>query len=237
MMRVHFIEHVSWEKPAYAGQIVHKKQLDFQSTQLHKQQPLPKVDDFDMLVTMGGNMGSRDTERFPWIENEKALLRNTVDAGKPILGICLGAQLLAEVLGAEVHANPHKEIGWFPVEFDKNALPPMLESWPEQATVLHWHQDTFTMPENAIPLGRSEACPHQGFMVDKRFVGLQFHMEFTPEHLTNMINASKDELLEGGPYVQTEEAIRKGLRHLYDNHQMLTSLMELLFETAARQPA
>lgn len=233
-LRVHFTEHVSWEKPAYIGQLVYKYGYSYTTTALYRQESLPEAGDIDLLVMMGGPMSVHDEQAFPWLRNEKKLAEAMIEAGKPVLGVCLGAQILAQVLGAEVGPAEQAEIGWFPIHVDKNALPPYLESWPETFTALHWHQEAFTTPSNAVSLGASEACGHQGFIYDGKWAGLQYHLEFTPEHLSNMLRHATDDLQQSGAYIQTEEDIRNGQYHLYDNHQILKPLLEHLIERGQR---
>lgn len=116
-MRIHFIEHVPFETPARVGQWARRAGHEVAVTCLHRPEPtLPKVDAFDWLILMGGPMGVQDEGAYPWLVAEKALLRAALAGGRGVLGICLGAQLLAEALGGEVRPNPCKEIGWFPIQ-------------------------------------------------------------------------------------------------------------------------
>ncbi|HIQ37729.1 MAG TPA: type 1 glutamine amidotransferase, partial [Desulfocapsa sulfexigens] len=129
----------------------------------------PAPDSVAALIVIGGSMGIYDHEDYPWLQIEKEFLAQVVGHGIPILGICLGAQFLADVLGAKVNVNPQKEIGWFPVIRNKT-VPDFLESvLPEKMTVFHWHGDTFGIPEDAVNLYSSEACAHQAFSIKIMF--------------------------------------------------------------------
>ena len=123
----------------------------------------------------------------------------------PVLGICLGAQLIADVLGARVYANEHKEIGWFPVErADSAGTTEVGRAFPESLEAFHWHGDTFDLPDGAVHLARSAICENQAFLHKGRVLALQFHLETTRETAEMLIENCRDEL-DGGPHVQSAE--------------------------------
>ena len=174
------------------------------STHLYLGQPLPAPEEFDWLIVMGGPMGVHDTSLFPWLTAEKKFLAQTIKLGKTILGICLGAQLIADVLGARVRKNEHREIGWFPIKRAEQAATTLLaEALPAVLEVFHWHGDTFELPAGASLLASSEACRNQGFVADNRIIALQFHLETTMEAAGNLIQHCRNEL-DGSPFVQSE---------------------------------
>jgi GMP synthase (glutamine-hydrolysing) len=150
-------------------------------------------------------MSVHDEEEYPYLKEVKQYIRQAIDEDKWILGICLGAQLVASALGAEVSSSQEKEIGWFPVTLTGR------DSWladllPCEFTCLHWHGDTFGIPEGATHVARSQACENQAFVWNNRVVGLQFHLEFTPQSTKNLIDRSRHELVKA-PWVQSEEAL------------------------------
>ena len=156
---------------------------------------LPDLDEVDLLVVMGGPMNVDDSERHPWLETEKGYIAAAVAAGRRVLGICLGAQLLAQVLGASVTRNVRPEIGWYPVTLtEAGRAVPIFADVPDRFTALHWHGDTFAIPPGAVHAASSEACASQAFSYDGgRVVGLQFHLEETPESLALLVeNAAGD---------------------------------------------
>jgi GMP synthase-like glutamine amidotransferase len=164
----------------------------------------PALDCFAGLIVMGGPMGVFDHEAYPWLVREKVYLRSVIDRGIPILGICLGAQLLAAVLGAGIRTNPEKEIGWFPVIRTPNVPPFLSPVLPEEVTVFHWHGDTFALPEGAIRLYTSKACANQAFLYKDHVLGLQFHLETTRDSVAGLIDNCRHELV-AGPWIQSEE--------------------------------
>jgi GMP synthase-like glutamine amidotransferase len=177
------------------------------STHFYLGDPLPAIDEFDWLIVMGGPMGVHDDIQFPWLASEKAFIRDSIDSGKTVLGICLGAQLIADSFGAGVFRNSHREIGWFPIErkiaADESSL---ADVFPEKCEVFHWHADTFDTPAGARNLASSQACRNQGFIMDDRVVGLQFHLETTLESATALIQNCRNEL-DNSKFVQSEEEI------------------------------
>jgi GMP synthase-like glutamine amidotransferase len=152
-------------------------------------------------------MGIYDENVYPWLAVEKAFLAETVAAGKTIVGVCLGAQLLADVLGARVYRGAHKEIGWFPIVLTPEArsLDP-FRSLAACQEVFHWHGDTFDLPAGAVHLASSAVCSNQAFLYGGRVLGLQFHVESTPESVRDLVTNCADELVPA-PYVQDQERI------------------------------
>jgi GMP synthase-like glutamine amidotransferase len=201
-MRIQVLQHVPFEGPAgiahWAAQHGHPLTI----AHLYRGDPPPALDTFDRLVVMGGPMGIYDEQDHPWLAVEKAFLDRTIAAGKSIVGVCLGAQLLADRLGVRVSRNAHKEIGWFPIELTAEALSdPVFGPLGPGLTVYHWHGDTFALPPGATHLARSAACAHQAFLHGGRVLGLQFHLETTAESLAALAANCAGEIVPG-PYVQ-----------------------------------
>lgn len=157
-------------------------------------QPFPPLESFDLLVVLGGPMSVTEEDRHPWLVTEKAFLREAIERGKRVLGICLGAQMLAEALGGRVYRNGEKEIGWHPVRRTE-ARHPLLDGLPELFWSFHWHGDTFDLPEGAVHLASSGACRNQAFAWGDRLLGLQFHLETTPECMKTMTERWAGELV------------------------------------------
>ena len=142
---------------------------------------LPPVDSFDWLMVMGGSQHAWDEQGNSWLQEEKAFVREALDKGKLILGICFGAQILAEALGGRIFPNEHKEIGWHDVSLNRQGRESFLfQNIPQSFVSLHWHSDHFSLPANCTRLANSKASENQAFVCNGRpLVGLQFHPEYT----------------------------------------------------------
>jgi GMP synthase-like glutamine amidotransferase len=179
---------------------------------------------------MGGPMSVHDEEKFPWLAKEKEFIRQAVDAGKTVLGICLGSQLVSAALGAGVYKNKEKEIGWFDIELTSFAQSGNLFfEMGNRLKVFHWHGDTFDLPKNAIHLASSEGCKNQAYIYKDKVLALQFHLEPTWELLLEMIEGGREELLPG-KYVQTEEELLKNKQLIESNRKVLFTLLNRLAE-------
>jgi GMP synthase-like glutamine amidotransferase len=204
-MKVHVLQHVPFEGlGSIQGWLeAHNAQVSF--TRFFEDPVLPDVDDFDLVIVMGGPMSVNDERVFPWLIEEKRFIAAAVHTGKAVLGICLGAQLIASTLGGRVYSGPCKEIGWHEIQSAEH--PPDSFRFPRAVIVFHWHGETFDLPQGAIRLAHSSACQNQAFQVDKRVIGLQFHLETTPKIVEAMISNCGDELVTG-PYIQSASKIR-----------------------------
>ncbi|MDI6401728.1 hypothetical protein QLX67_06970 [Balneolaceae bacterium ANBcel3] len=226
-MRAHYFQHVSFEGPGSIEPWMKSQGYELTCTRFFESAELPNPDSIDFLVIMGGPMSVNDESRFPWLSIEKEFVRTFIDSGKPLLGICLGAQIIASTMGAKVYPNPLKEIGWFPIQ----AVTPQDDSafrFSPSETVFHWHGETFDLPSDAIHLARSEGCENQAFQIGKRVMGLQFHLETTPESAREIVTHCRDELIPSR-YVQTEDEILSAHTSRYTsiNEQMSNILSYL----------
>eukprot|EP01012_Entosiphon_sulcatum_P065215 TRINITY_DN94104_c0_g1_i1.p1 TRINITY_DN94104_c0_g1~~TRINITY_DN94104_c0_g1_i1.p1 ORF type:complete len:423 (-),score=52.31 TRINITY_DN94104_c0_g1_i1:29-1261(-) len=211
-LRVHVLQHERHEGLGTIAKWCRIHHCSITTTYMYSSTyTLPPLETFDWLVILGGNMSVQDTERHPWIQAELAFIRSAVSQEKVIIAICLGAQLLATALGASVQTAPHKEIGWFPVWFQPESRSPELFPFlPEQLTVLHWHEETFTLPFGTTRLAASAGCENQGF-ISSRFLGLQFHLEWDEEIISKVVSdEDMQDAVTNGPYVQSISTILKG---------------------------
>ena len=229
-MKVHYLQHVPFEGPAHIARITESKNIPLEGTRLYKGEPLPHPDEADLFVIMGGPMGVHDTGEFPFLKEECAFIERALKAEKKLLGICLGAQLIAHVLGAPVTKNRHREIGWFPVngvpeKSDKENFPG--EILPQEFYALHWHGDTFAIPESARLLASSEACTNQAFLYKEQALGFQFHLESTVESVKDLLLNCSDEL-DNSTFVQAPGDILSTTHMAASN-----SLMERVLEEFA----
>jgi GMP synthase-like glutamine amidotransferase len=188
---------------------------------------LPSPEDFDWLVVMGGPMGVNDQAEYPWLEPEIELIKATMEQSKRILGVCLGAQLMAAALGAEVKKNLHKEIGWFHVQSQTMGNDQLGKLMPPRFRAFHWHGETFDVPTNAKPLGSSEATTCQGFRAGPRGLAMQYHLELRPEDVGMLAEACSEDLVPG-PYVQGPEQFLEKSYQFDEANDMIRQILETL---------
>ncbi|MBN2714743.1 MAG: type 1 glutamine amidotransferase [Deltaproteobacteria bacterium] len=206
-MRVHYLQHVAFENSGCFEQIFTHRGDTISCTRLFAGETPPSLDDFDWLVIMGGPMSIFDEPQYPWLASEKHFIKSAIDADKTVLGICLGAQLLAHVLGARVYANTNREIGWFELTPAADLpYPELARVFFEPFPVFNWHGDTFDIPDGANRLGGTPACVNQGFVFEGNVVALQFHLETTPQSAKALVQNCADEL-DGSTYVQSADEI------------------------------
>jgi GMP synthase-like glutamine amidotransferase len=228
-MRIHVLQHVPFEGPGAIAAWAHERGHAIDGTFLYAGHPLPELADFDWLVVMGGPMGVHDEAHYRWLAAEKQLISRAVEGGMGVLGICLGAQLIASVLGAEVRRNEHKEIGWFPVELTGASGHPAFSVLPRRLTAFHWHGETFDLPAGAVLEARSEACANQAFSLGRKVVGLQFHLETTPESLDALVTHGAADITEG-PFVQNAKTMCAARQHLAPLRAALYDFLDALVE-------
>ncbi|MBI1317611.1 MAG: amidotransferase [Candidatus Hydrogenedens sp.] len=226
-MNVHLLQHVPFEGLGSIETWLEGRRADVSWTRLYEPgASLPAPDSMDLLIALGGPMSVNDEAALPWLVDEKRFIGGVIALGTPVLGICLGAQLIAAASGARVYPGPHREIGWFPVErvatqSDSFVVPPLLE-------VFHWHGETFDLPDGAVHLARSAGCEHQAFQLGERVIGLQFHLETTPESADAIITQCNDEIVPG-TYVQTEDGMRDAPAAAYQSiNRVMAEILDYL---------
>ncbi len=202
-MHIQALTHVAFEDPAGIGEWAAARGHTLALTPLFAGAALPNLNTFDWLVVMGGPMGVYDDAKYAWLTAEKNFIQSAIAANKTVLGVCLGAQLIATVLGAQVTRNAHQEIGWFPLELTAAGQhSPLLAGLTPQQRVFHWHGDTFSLPSGAIQLASSAACAQQIFLYGERVLGLQCHIEATATSVAAIVAHCADELIPDAPFIQ-----------------------------------
>ncbi len=189
--------HVEIEDLGLIGSVMSARRVPVRYVNLFRGDPVPeKLAGVGGIILMGGPMGVYDDDRYPFLGPENRLVRQALDARLPMLGICLGSQIMAKAAGARVMKGPRREIGWHPIrltsEGEKDAV---MSSLRETPVVFHWHGDTFDLPEDAVLLASSERYPHQAFRIGTRAVALQFHLEVDPRIIDRWLS-SPDNLRE-----------------------------------------
>jgi len=207
-MRFYYFQHVPFETPANIEKWIRDKNFSIKGTHLYRNELFPDFSSFDVLIVMGGPMGVYDDMKYPFLAKEKVFIENAINLGKKVIGVCLGAQLIADVLGAKVYKNRYKEIGWFPVykttEANENTT---FKDLPDEFIAFHWHGDTFDLPSESVRLAYNEATQNQAFQYKNLALGLQFHLETNPKSAEDLINNSLEEIKEKGKYIQSPEEI------------------------------
>jgi GMP synthase-like glutamine amidotransferase len=206
-MRLHSFEHVPFEDLAKIGTWAEDQGYRCSRTRFYTNDGLPSLSAIDWLVVMGGPMNIYEEDRYPWLVREKAFIADAIAHGKLVLGVCLGAQLIADILGGPVSPNQFKEIGWLPVSLTAGAVnSPLFHNLPPEFIAFHWHGDTFQIPPGAVAAASTSGCPNQAFAYQDKVAGLQFHLESTPASVQKLIYHCGDELVPG-PYIQTPAEI------------------------------
>ena len=178
-MKITAIQHTSSEVPGSLIEWAKSRRVDLNIHHIYLNESLPDLNSMDALIVLGGPMNIDQEQTYPWLVDEKKMIRDFLKTDKPYLGICLGGQLLAQVLGGEVRRNQYREIGWHSVHQKQNH--PLFQDWPESFEVFQWHEDFFTLPPNCRSLMGNSVSEHQAYILGDRVVGLQFHPEATHE--------------------------------------------------------
>lgn len=207
-MRLHVIGHVPFEGPGAIEQWATERGFDITRSQALTE-VFPPLSEVDFLVIMGGPMDADDAEASPWLVAEKRYVGEAMAAGRLVLGVCLGSQIVAEVGGGRVKRNPQLEIGYFPVQHTEvTANDPVFSAFPDGLVVGHWHGDTFDVPAGARPALSSDACVNQAFSImGGRVVGLQCHLEWSPDDVAELVHHCGAELIAPRPHVQSAEML------------------------------
>lgn len=194
-------------------------------TFLKKTNELPNPDFYDVLFILGGNMSAYDDKKFPWLINEKKSINRALNDGKKVIGICLGAQLLADVLGAKVYKADYSEIGWHDIELTKTVMQiKHFAGFPQKFKTFHWHNDTFDLPSNTTLIASSKAFENQIFTYGELAAGIQCHPEQTEYSIGKMISDSKGNI-QIGDFVQSENEILDNIHNAKFNNNLLSKFL------------
>lgn len=217
--------HIECEGPGFFGKLLDRLALPYRIIEIDNGATVPRhCDDAAALVFMGGSMSVNDP--LPWIADELALIRQAIDRNLPVLGHCLGGQLISRALGGTVTRNPVKEIGWHEV---RRVDGPLDAHWrgalPARFEAFHWHGETFSIPPGGQRILQSALCPNQGFVINHT-LALQCHIEMTTDMVTEWADRYRDELVTAAPGVQSADAL---LLQLDDRIAALQSIAEAVY--------
>jgi GMP synthase-like glutamine amidotransferase len=211
MKPVRIFRHIACEGPAYLAELLAAKQVPYEIVAIDEDQPVPaSLDDISGLVFLGGSMSVND--ELPWIADELDLIRRARQIDLPMLGICLGSQLISKALGAAVTTGANgQEIGWHTVKVvPSDPALQWLGDLPESFTLFHWHGETFELPAGAIHLLSSRAYPNQAYAIGNT-LALQCHPEMTMESVREWLQLYEADLAKGGTFNQSASAILENL--------------------------
>ncbi len=247
-LRIHALFHTDYEDLSFIRQWANDHHHRISYTRSYHRDSLPEHDRFDWLIVMGGPMSVHDDEKHPWLIAEKRLIKQSIDHGKTVIGVCLGAQLIAHCLGATVKPAGVTEIGWLPIQLTEDAQAhPLLQDLPKHAfNVFHWHGDGFECPQGATAIATSEAWANQGFIhqtplhrkLGSWVMGWQCHFEVTQESIVKMVANGNDAIQRGlvshPQTVQTPtEIIERGHHYITDNNQRLAAMLNRITKAEA----
>jgi GMP synthase (glutamine-hydrolysing) len=226
-MHIHVIQHVESEGPALIASWAEESGYDL-TLSMAPTEEYPSSDEIDFLVVLGGPMDADDHHASPWLPAEKHFVAEAIAAGKVVLGVCLGSQIVAEVIGGAIRRNEEREIGWYPVSMTQTGRgEPLFADWPEHTVVGHWHGDTFDLPLGMSPVLSSEATENQAFVFDGRVVGLQFHLEWDEEACATMLEVGADDLTDRTGHVMSEtEFADETSEHIPTCRELLYTLLD-----------
>lgn len=228
-MRIHSLQHVPFEDIGSMASDFAARGYSVTSTHWYRGDTAPTLDSFDALIVMGGPMGIYDEAIYPWLADEKALIKSAIDAGKILLGICLGAQLIADVLGGKVTRNAYKEIGWLPLQITPVAAThPLAQVFTRYPEVFHWHGDTFALPPGALHLASSHGCANQAYVFQERVYGFQFHLETTPASAQALIEHCSEDI-DGSRYTQSAQAILANEAKFAQINRAMSEVIDIVF--------
>jgi len=194
VVNVLVMKHVDIEGPGLIEDCLRQEKIPYQILSLESGLHLPKLDNLTHIVILGGPMNVYEEDRYPFLRIEDLFIKEAIQRGKSVLGICLGAQLIAKALGAKVFKASAKEIGWYDVSLTRiGSVDPFFSQLPKTFSVFQWHEDTFEIPHSAILIATSSAVPSQAFRYGDNAYGLQFHLEVTQEMIREWMETYEEE--------------------------------------------
>jgi len=240
-IRIHALYHIDFEELSYIKQWADNRGHRITVTRFYENDPLPAQDSFDWLVVMGGPMSIHDESDFQWLADEKSFIQQSINDGKTVIGVCLGAQLIADSLGAKVAPSGIKEVGWLPIQLTEQGLAhPLLADLPRnEFTVFHWHGDGFECPKGATPIATSHTWANQGFIyqtpkhaeLDTWVIGWQCHFEVTNQSMVDMVSHGQtyiqEAMIDHPDSVQAaDEILALGDTYMADNNAWLSTMLD-----------
>lgn len=229
-LSIHVFMHVPFEGLGCIEEWITKHDHAVSYTKFYEKSSFPDPSEIDWLIVMGGPMSVYDENIYPWLAEEKTFILKAIGNGKTVIGICLGSQLIAEVLGAKVYPNKQKEIGWFDVKLSETAKSHLLfEGFEYEFPVFHWHGDTYDLPTGSTHLISSDVCLNQAYLYKNKVLGLQFHLEVTEQTLKGMVENGANELLRNET-IQSAEQILNQTESIDTSNQKMFQILDYFAE-------
>lgn len=233
-MRVHYIQHGVFDEPGVIIDWAEKRNVKLTSTRIFESEALPDVTEFDFLIVLGGSQSLVDDNCPEYIREEIKFVKSAIENDKIVLGICLGAQIIAESLGAKTQRSTYPEIGIFPIQLTSEGLDdPVMSCLSAETNVMHMHYDMFGLVKNAKILAKSDGCERQAFLVGKKVYGIQFHLEMTSRNIQSRLEHWSEEIEAGSYTVTREKLIKSDLTEI--NKKMYEFLDAIIKKNVARQ--
>lgn len=228
-MKFLIFQHVPYESPGFILEWIRENNHTVTFVNFYDDFSIPVIESVDALIIMGGPMNIYEEDKYPFLAEEKDFINKFIHAGRRVLGICLGSQMVADVFGGKVKKNVHAEIGWFPVKIDKLKVPDKYRDvFPETFTTLHWHGDTFDLPENATGFISSAVCTNQAFIKDN-VAAFQFHPEMTPKGVNDLVHHNEAVFEKRHQYIQSREDVTGTTQYFEMNKSILHNFLDRFF--------
>ncbi len=193
------VKNVEIEGPGLWEKVMEREGVEYRVVEACKEEVPMDPGPYSHILILGGPMSANEEEEYPFLIREMELISGCIAVDRPILGVCLGSQLIAKVLGSQVYRAPAKEIGWYEVGLTSAAVKDHLFSFmPDKVPVFQWHEETFDLPRHSVRLATSDVCPNQAFRFRSHIYGIQFHLEVTQEMISAWEEAYSEELKESG---------------------------------------
>jgi GMP synthase-like glutamine amidotransferase len=225
-VHIHYFQHNHFEDLGYIGDWAENQNFTTSVTRFDLKPELPSIEDFDWLVVMGGAMGVYDSDQYPWILSEIEFIKEAIHSGKIVIGICLGSQMIASALGARVYKNSEPEMGFWPINFSEAAqLDNVFRHFPANQDVMHFHFDTFNLPEGAVAMAESTVTPVQAFRYGSNVFALQFHSELTESSAPIFIREFASEIIPGS-LVQYPREMLQHIGYCRLNNEILSKVLD-----------